>query len=198
MTAGEAEEFEIGGCAGAPFAAPAPAAPSVAQNYAPVSPSAPARSSCPSQPREPRKAVRAPMSADRADRAALAEQRAQAGDTGIGRRAGRRRATALLLDQGAAFDARDEAGRTPLMLAVPKVGLRLCACCWQRGADPNAADEAGQTPLQQAQKRICGMSPRCWSRRGRARLMRPSASGAAHRADARLTLQRPPLFRRWR
>ena len=60
---------------------------------------------------------------------------------------------ASLLDQGAAIDARDQAGRTPLMLAVTQDRLELVRLLLARGADPNAADNAGNTPLQQATKR---------------------------------------------
>jgi hypothetical protein len=57
---------------------------------------------------------------------------------------------ALLLDQGVAVDARDEAGRTPLMLAVARGRLEVVRLLLARGADPNAADNSGRTPLQQA------------------------------------------------
>jgi hypothetical protein len=60
---------------------------------------------------------------------------------------------ATLLDQGAVIDARDEAGRTPLMLAVTENRLEIVRLLLARGADPNAADNTGQTPLQQATKR---------------------------------------------
>jgi hypothetical protein len=57
-----------------------------------------------------------------------------------------------LLDQGAVIDARDEAGRTPLMLAVTQGQLEIVRLLLARGADPNAADNAGHTPLQQARQ----------------------------------------------
>ena len=57
-----------------------------------------------------------------------------------------------LLNQGAAIDARDEAGRTPLMLAVTQGQLEIVRLLLARGADPNAADNAGHTPLQQARQ----------------------------------------------
>jgi hypothetical protein len=57
-----------------------------------------------------------------------------------------------LLDQGAVIDARDEAGRTPLMLAVTQNRLEIVRLLLARGADPNAADNAGHTPLQQARQ----------------------------------------------
>jgi hypothetical protein len=60
---------------------------------------------------------------------------------------------ALLLDQGAVIDARDESGRTPLMLAVTQDRIEIVRLLLARGADPNAADDTGHTPLQQATKR---------------------------------------------
>jgi ankyrin repeat protein len=59
---------------------------------------------------------------------------------------------ATLLDQGAVIDARDEAGRTLLMLAVTQGQLEIVRLLLARGADPNAADNAGHTPLQQARQ----------------------------------------------
>lgn len=56
----------------------------------------------------------------------------------------------LLLDQGAAVDARDALGRTPLLLAVAQNRPAMVRLLLARGADPNAADNAGLTPLQQA------------------------------------------------
>jgi Ankyrin repeats (3 copies) len=61
--------------------------------------------------------------------------------------------TAALLEQGAVIDARDEAGRTPLMLAVTEDRLEIVRLLLARGADPNVADNGGHTPLQQAAKR---------------------------------------------
>jgi hypothetical protein len=63
------------------------------------------------------------------------------------------RQTALLLDQGVAVDARDEAGRTPLMLAVAQGRLEVVRLLLARGADANAADNFGRTPLQQAREK---------------------------------------------
>jgi ankyrin repeat protein len=60
---------------------------------------------------------------------------------------------ASLLDQGEVIDARDEAGRTPLMLAVTQGKLEIVRLLLARGADPNVADNAGHTALQQATKR---------------------------------------------
>jgi hypothetical protein len=60
--------------------------------------------------------------------------------------------TALLLDQGAALDARDELGRTPLMLAVMQNRPDVARLLLDRGADPNLTDNSGHTPLQQAKQ----------------------------------------------
>ena len=60
--------------------------------------------------------------------------------------------TTALLNQGAALEARDEAGRTPLMLAVMQRKPEVVRLLLDRGADPNVADSAGRTPLQQAKQ----------------------------------------------
>ena len=60
--------------------------------------------------------------------------------------------TAALLNQGAALEARDDAGRTPLMLAVMQHKPEIVRLLLDRGADPNVADSAGRTPLQQAKQ----------------------------------------------
>lgn len=151
---------------GAPLnlAAPSPAAAppvtnSIVQNYAPVSPSA-----------SPLAA--APASAARARPLDLSGGAAEGRGTSVmgGFSSRTTNATtpatlqsavaqgdvaqaALLLDQGAVIDARDEAGRTPLMLAVTEDRLEIVRLLLARGADPNAADSAGHTPLQQATKR---------------------------------------------
>jgi ankyrin repeat protein len=59
---------------------------------------------------------------------------------------------AVLLDEGGAADARDERGRTPLMLAVMQNRPEVVRLLLDRGADPNAADSRGRTPLQQAKQ----------------------------------------------
>jgi len=64
--------------------------------------------------------------------------------------------TALLLDQGAVLDARDELGRTALMLAVMQNRPDVARLLLDRGADPNVADNSGQTPLQQAKQAHLG------------------------------------------
>jgi hypothetical protein len=60
--------------------------------------------------------------------------------------------TTALLDHGAALDARDDHGRTPLMLAVMQGRLDVVRLLLNRGADPSIADSAGLTPLQQAKQ----------------------------------------------
>ena len=60
--------------------------------------------------------------------------------------------TTAMLDQGAALDARDDHGRTPLMLAVMQGRLDVVQLLVNRGADPSIADGAGRTPLQQAKE----------------------------------------------
>jgi ankyrin repeat protein len=60
--------------------------------------------------------------------------------------------TTVLLNQGAALDARDDHGRTPLMLAVMQGRLDVVRLLLDRGADPTIADGAGRTPLQQAKQ----------------------------------------------
>jgi hypothetical protein len=63
---------------------------------------------------------------------------------------------ALLLDQGAVLDARDELGRTALMLAVMRNRPDVARLLLDRGADPNVADNSGHSPLQQAKQAHLG------------------------------------------
>ncbi len=147
--------------AAAPIAAtPAPAAPpSVAQNYAPA-----AASASPLAAAQPTAGARL-KARDSSSRAAESNSIAASADL-VGRFSAQKPATlesaiaqgdvaraSALLDQGAVIDARDEAGRTPLMLAVTHDKVELVRLLLARGADPNAADNAGHTPLQQATKR---------------------------------------------
>jgi hypothetical protein len=74
---------------------------------------------------------------------AALQSAAAAGDTVL---------TAVLLNQGAALDERDEQGRTPLMLAIVQGRPDVVRLLLNRGADPNIADSAGRTPLQQAKQ----------------------------------------------
>ncbi|HEY2465419.1 MAG TPA: ankyrin repeat domain-containing protein [Steroidobacteraceae bacterium] len=139
-----------------PVPAPTPP-PSAAQNYAPVSPSRTPLAAAPPAPA-------ARMSADsaaravggaafpKADRAPL-ENALKPATLQLAVAQGDAAQTAVLLDQGAAIDARDPAGRTPLMLAVSEGRVEIVRLLLARGADPNAADNAGHTPLQQATKR---------------------------------------------
>jgi hypothetical protein len=160
---------QLAASASAPAAAPT-APPSVAQNYAPGSPSAsPSASNFAAAPRAP--AARAnplDLSAYSVVGGVPPSQRAESAGAADSVRAGRALAPATLhsaaaqgdvtqaatmLDQGAVIDARDEAGRTPLMLAVTQGRLETVRLLLARGADPNAADNSGHTPLQQATKR---------------------------------------------
>jgi hypothetical protein len=61
--------------------------------------------------------------------------------------------TTILLDRGAAIDAPDELGRTPLMLAVVHERVDVARLLLNRGADPNVADKAGSTPLALAKQK---------------------------------------------
>jgi hypothetical protein len=136
------------------------APPSVAQNYAPVSPSPSPFAAAPPAPaarlRPPGLSARAAQSsalsasADRFVGGAIAQKPATL-QSAIAQ--GDVAQAASLLDQGAVIDARDEAGRTPLMLAVTQDKLEIVRLLLARGADPNAADNTGHTPLQQATKR---------------------------------------------
>jgi hypothetical protein len=56
----------------------------------------------------------------------------------------------MLLDKRAPIDARDDNGRTALMLAVLHGQSDAVDVLLARGADPNAADAHGTTPLQAA------------------------------------------------
>jgi hypothetical protein len=124
----------------------APAEKTYPQNYAPAAPPPSALSP----------AARA--AAPRAMPATLLSA-AASGDTA--------QATALL-DQGAARDARDELGRTPLMLAVMQRRVEVVRLLLDHGADPNVADNTGRTPLQQAKQQdlreIAGMLERAGAR----------------------------------
>ncbi len=62
----------------------------------------------------------------------------------------------MLLGRQLAIDARDENGRTALMLAVLRGESRAVDMLLASGADPNAADGRGTTPLQAA---VAGNQP---------------------------------------
>jgi uncharacterized protein len=143
-------------------APPASTAPrSVAQNYAPGSPSASSLIAAP--PASPVRARPLDLSAraaesgllsrsvDRATGSADSALKPATLQSAVGQ--GDVTQAASLLDQGAVIDARDEAGRTPLMLAVSQDHSEMVRLLLARGADPNATDNAGHTPLQQATKR---------------------------------------------
>ena len=123
-------------------------APAAAQNYAPTTPPTLPLSAPAASPPALSSGARS-MSADRVS-ASLGPPVAPllsavaAGDIA--------QATGLL-DHGAAVDARDELGRTALMLAVALDRPDIIRLMLDRGADPNAVDNAGQTPLQQAKQK---------------------------------------------
>jgi Ankyrin repeats (many copies) len=142
------------------LAAPAPSAPSAAQNYAPVSPSAAPLAAPPPTPAARVRpldlsayTVGSAALSKRADRAAPADSALKPATLQSAVAQGDVAQAASLLDQGAVIDARDEAGRTPLMLAVTQDQPEIVRLLLARGADPNAADNTGHTPLQQATKR---------------------------------------------
>jgi hypothetical protein len=140
--------------------APAPnAPPNAAQNYAPATNSvsplavAPAAQAARARPSDLLSAhaiesaalpVIGGVAADAAATPATLESAVAQGDVAQ---------TASLLDRGAIIDARDAAGRTPLMLAVTEDRAEIVRLLLARGANPNAVDNAGNTPLQQATKR---------------------------------------------
>jgi hypothetical protein len=142
--------------------APAPTLPP--QNYAPGSPSAPPSASnlfvAPPAPaagrRLPELSAQAAVGSvlpKPADRASAADSALKPATLQSAVTQGDLTQTATLLDQGAVIDARDESGRTPLMLAVTEDRVEIVRLLLARGADPNAADNSGHTPLQQATKR---------------------------------------------
>jgi uncharacterized protein len=142
-----------------PVPAPTPP-PGVAQNYAPVSPSFAPLAAAPPAPaarvRPPdlfARAAESGASSITAGRASRADSELKPATLESAVAQGDVAQAASLLDQGAVIDARDEAGRTPLMLAVTEDRLEIVRLLLARGADPNAADNAGHTPLQQATKR---------------------------------------------
>jgi hypothetical protein len=93
------------------------------------------------------------MSADRSARAALERNALEPVNLQSASAAGDLAQATLLLDQGAAVDARDTLGRTPLLFAVAQNRIEVVRLLLARGADPNAADNAGLTPLQQARNK---------------------------------------------
>jgi hypothetical protein len=62
----------------------------------------------------------------------------------------------LLLGKQPGIDARDEDGRTALMLATLHGQAAAVDALLARGADPNVADARGMTPLQAA---VAGNQP---------------------------------------
>jgi ankyrin repeat protein len=58
----------------------------------------------------------------------------------------------LLLDHGAAIEARNREGCTALYAAAAGARLEVAGVLLERGADPNAASAAGETPLARARR----------------------------------------------
>jgi ankyrin repeat protein len=66
---------------------------------------------------------------------------------------GHRDVVDYLVSNGAAIDARDNAGRSPLFAAASSGQLDVVDYLLQNGADVNAADARGRTPLNEAMMR---------------------------------------------
>jgi hypothetical protein len=123
----------------------APAEKAEAQHYAPAAPP-------PAVP-SPAAGAAPPRAASlNAQRAALAESAAVPTTLLSAAASGDTAQTTALLDQGAARDARDDLGRTPLMLAVMQRRVEVVRLLLDHGADPNVADNSGRTPLQRAKQ----------------------------------------------
>jgi Ankyrin repeats (3 copies) len=82
---------------------------------------------------------------------ARSKESAPAVSLGAAAASGDSSAVERLLDQGATLDARDDLGRTPLMLATLNGQIETVRLLLSRGANPNIADNEGRTALQQAQ-----------------------------------------------
>ena len=73
-----------------------------------------------------------------------ADEEGRGASLGCGR--GHEDAAAALLAAGAAADARDEEGQTPLHYAATVEAPGVCALLLEAGADPEAEDRDGDTP----------------------------------------------------
>jgi hypothetical protein len=96
-------------------------------------------------------AARSAAPAPASPAAAQSNGSAPAASLGSAAASGDSSALERLLDQGATLDARDDLGRTPLMLATLNGQLDSVRLLLRRGANPNIADNEGSTPLQRAQ-----------------------------------------------
>jgi ankyrin repeat protein len=102
--------------------------------------------------------LNAEIIADLLDRGANAAATDRFGETALHRVADLRRVVgakaapvaALLIERGAAVDARNRDGVTPLHQAVRARNLAVAEVLLDRGANPNAADKRGSTPLHRA------------------------------------------------
>jgi Ankyrin repeats (many copies) len=137
----------------------APAEKNYPQNYVQAAPQKDAKAAPQAAPQAPPAAVIAPaappapvLSTLNAARVAGSRNTPQPAALLSAAASGDTVQTTALLDQGAVLEARDELGRTPLMLAVMQRKPEVVRLLLDRGADPNAADNAGRTPLQLAKK----------------------------------------------
>jgi hypothetical protein len=138
----------------APLAdAAAPAAP-LADADVPVAPAAPAATAAApaATPAAPARQIAPRVTSLNAGRVADLKNTTQPAALLSAAASGDTTQTAALLNQGAALEARDDAGRTPLMLAVMQHKPEVVRLLLDRGADPNVADSVGRTPLQQAKQ----------------------------------------------
>jgi hypothetical protein len=121
---------------------PEPVAPRVARSTAKGTEAySGAAAAADSQVSAARRAAMAPPVANVTDATAALRHAAETGDLGV-----LDRLLALQPD----LNARDAAGRTPLMLAILHGQTEVVSALLAYGADPNAADTHGITPLQAA------------------------------------------------
>jgi len=79
--------------------------------------------------------------------------------------------TAALLNQGAALEARDDAGRTPLMLAVNATQAGDCsACVGSRRRSECCRQRRTHTAANRRSRKTCARLQPCWSEQERAKV----------------------------
>jgi hypothetical protein len=135
-----------------------PAQTQRAGNTSPRAPAVQPRSDLPAPPQHQQADAMAQSAApsEKADMAiAPAAPPPAAGAVSRAAVAGAARAPSMNAQRGA-LDARDELGRTALMLAVMQNRPDVARLLLDRGADPNVADNSGHTPLQQAKQAHLG------------------------------------------